>query len=427
MRAKLLANLNWLFADKVLRLLGGLFIGAWIARYLGPEQFGVLNYAIAFVALFGIVAKLGMDQIVVRNLTNQPEMEGEILGTVFALKFIVALIVLAAVIVIAFVTHPTDKTFVYLVSIIAIGMIFNVFDALDIYYQSHVMSRYTVIARSLSFIGFSAIRIILILKQYPVEYFAVTTTLELALSGLILAIIYKRKHLSAIRWVFKKEIMVSLLKDGWPLILSSALIIIHTRIDQVMIGQLLGKTDVGIYSVAIRLSDVWLFIPIMIIQTITPYMIKLKERDLAVYNMRLIQLYSIMFWLGILVGISSIIFGKFLITILFGHAYEAAYMPLVLTIWTGIFISQAMARSIWMINENRQGYRLAINLIAVLINISLNWYLIPIYGVIGASVASLFSIGLCTWVVPFLFNEMRASNRQLLQSIHPKYLLLDTK
>lgn len=423
----MLSNLNWLFADKVLRLLGGLVISVWIGRYLGPEQFGVLNYALAFVGLFGVVAKLGIDEVVVRDLTRSPEKEAKILGTVFALKLIASLLVLPLVILTAWINHAGDWSAIVLVAVIAAGMIFNALDVYDIYYQAHILSRTVVLARSAAFLLFSAVRVALILGEFPVVYFAAAATLEIALGGGLLVWFYQRKRAATPKWHFDRKTMASLLRDGWPLIMSSALIIIHTRIDQVMIGQMLGNAEVGLYSAAIRLSESWLFIPLMIVQTVTPYLLKLRESNMVFYQTRLLQLYSIMFWLGVLAGVFTILFGEFFVVLLFGEEYRLAYLPLILTIWTGIFISQAVARGIWMVGENMQGYRLVINSIAVPMNITLNWILIPIYGVAGASIASLISIGVSTWILPFLFKPMRVSNMQMLLSINPNYLRLGFK
>jgi O-antigen/teichoic acid export membrane protein len=274
---------------------------------------------------------------------------------------------------------------------------------------------------------FSVVRVGLILGEYPLVYFAAAATLEIALGGIVLVWSYRHKHATGQKWYFHRETMVSLLKDGWPLIISSALIVIHTRIDQVMIGQMLGHAEVGVYSAAIRLSESWLFVPLIIVQTVTPYLLKLRETNFPYYQIRLLQLYSLMFWLGALVGAGAFLFGEFFVVLLFGEEYRAAFLPLVLTIWTGIFISQSVARGVWMVGENLQGYRLVNNLIAVPMNIALNWLLIPKYGVAGASVASLISIGASTWIIPFLFKPMRASNMQMLLSVNPKYLLSGTK
>lgn len=424
MRARVLSNLNWLFVDKVLRLAGGLVIGVWVARYLGPEQFGILNYALAFVALFGAVAKLGFDQVVVREIIDTPKKESVILGTTFTLKLFAGFIAFILALFAAWVTHNGDQPFMVLITVVAVGIMFNALDAFDIYYQAHLLSRFAVFARCLSFLVFSVVRVVLIVGKYPLVYFAAIATLEIALGGLVLIWLYHRKYAIEKKWHFHRETMVSLLSDGWPLIISSALIVLHTRIDQVMIGQMLGNAELGIYSAAIRLSESWLFAPLIIVQTVTPYLMKLRGSNPPYYQLRLLQLYSLMFWLGVIAGGSTILFGKFFIVLLFGKEYHAAYFPLVFTIWTGIFISQSIARSVWMVGENLQGYRLVANLVAVPTNIVLNWFLIPLYGVIGASIASLVSIGASTWLLPFMFKSMRASNKQMLLSINPKYLLL---
>jgi PST family polysaccharide transporter len=422
MNAQLLANLNWLLADKIFRIIGGLIIGVWVARFLGPEKFGILSYAFAFVALFDTIAKINIDMIVVRDLTRAPDKESLIMGTIFAIKLFASLISLILVFLFAWLAQDKDIELVVLIVVIAVGMMSNLFDAYDIYFQAHVMSRYVVFAKGISFLFFSGVRVALILLKCPVVYFAATSTLEITFGGLLLAWIFRGKKKATSKWQYDRRIMVSLLRDGLPLIVSSALIVIHMRIDQVMIGQMLSSVEVGIYSAAIRLSEAWLFVPQIIVQTVTPYFIRLRESNLLFYQERLLQIYSIMFWLSVLVGILTTFFGKIFIYLLFGELYQNAYLPLVLTIWTGIFISQTLARSIWMIGENLQGYRLINNLITVPINVVLNWFLIPIYGVIGASLASLISMGLGAWIIPFFFKPMRVSNKQMLLGINPKYM-----
>lgn len=423
MKARLVANLNWLVTDKMLRLVGGLLIGVWTARYLGPEDFGLLNYALAFVALFGTVAKLGIDQVVVRDLGRAPDKERAVLGTVFVLKLAASVIAFFLVLAAAWIVRGGDFSFTLIVAVIAVGMLFNALDAYDLHYQAHLLSRYVVLSRGAAFLIFMAVRAALILGEFSVVYFAAVATLEIAIGSAFLFLTYTRRQSPRRNWCFDRTVMKQLLTDGWPLIVSSALIIIHTRLDQVMIGQMLGNAAVGIYSAAIRLSELWLFIPGLVVQTLMPYFVKIKATNAKLYNARLMQLYSIMFWLGAFMGLVITIFGEFFVVTLFGESYRDAVLPLTLTIWTGIFISQSLARGIWMIGENMQGYRLANNIIAVPINITLNWLLIPKYGVVGASVASLASIGFGAWVVPFMFKSLRSSNTQMLMAINPKYLL----
>jgi len=424
MRARLIANLNWLLLDNIFRLVAGVLVGVWIARYLGAEQYGLLNYVLAFVSLFGAVAKLGFDRVVVRDLVRQPEKVGEILGTVFWLKLFAGIIAFISCIAIGLYAKSGDEQFVFLVAVVAVGMLFNAVDSYDIYYQVHLKSKRVVVPRSMAFLIFTAYKCALIIWAYPIEYFAAAYGLELALGGLLIAWNYYRDGMGKVKWAFDRTILQSLLKDGWPLILTTALVALHTRIDQVMLGNMLDDAAVGVFSVAVRLSEIWLFVPMLLVQSLTPYLLRLKEKDEAHYHARMIQLYSVMFWSGTFVGVLTLLYGEKLVVLLFGEEYRAAFIPLVWIIWTGVFKSQAVAASIWMVGENTQKHRLILNLIGVAMNIGLNMVLIPEYGLSGAAFASLLSIGVSTWIIPLFFTSMRQMNKDIFRSINPKRLFI---
>lgn len=425
MRTRLIANLNWLLLDNIFRLVGGVLVGIWIARYLGVEQYGLLSYVLAFVSLFGAVAKLGFDRVVVRDLVRQPDKAGEILGTIFWLKLAAGIVAFSFSIAIAWYTKSGDTQFVFLVAVIAVGMLFNAADSYDIYYQVHLKSKRVVVPRSIAFLIFTAYKCALIIGEFPIEYIAAAYGLELAFGGLLVAWNYYRdRGVDKMPWRFDKTVCLSLLKDGWPLILTSALVMLHTRVDQIMIGNMLDAAAVGLFSVAVRLSEIWLFVPMLLVQSITPHLLRIREGNEARYHARMIQLYSIMFWSGILVAVLATLYGEHLIVLLFGEEYRSAFIPLAWIIWTGVFKSQGVAASIWMVGENTQKYRLIINLIAVAMNIALNLILIPEYGMLGAAVASLLSIGISTWIIPLFFASMRQMNLDILRSINPKRLFI---
>lgn len=424
MRKQLFANLNWLIADRILRIAGSLVIGIWVARYLGPGDFGLLNFALSFVALFGVVGRLSLDPVAVRELTKHPEKEKEILGSVLRLKLwgsvAAALLVLPA----AWLAQPDNPLFIALVAITAAGILFNATDAIDIFYQARVLSKHVVRARMYAFLVISLAKVGLILGGFSVAWFALAGTIEIALAAALMAWAYHRREAKGESWGWRSGAVMHLLKDGWPLVASSLLIIIHTRIDQVMIGQMLGAVQVGHYSAAIAISEAWLFVPGLVVQTVMPYFVRLREQDPAGYHLRLMQLYSAMFWIGVTAGIATILVGKQVILILFGEAYAASYGPLVLTIWTGVFIAQAVARGVWMISENLQIYRVFNNLLVVPLNVLLNYLWIPEYGINGAAVASLISVGFGTWFVPLVFASLRKSNLDMMRSVNPRYLFV---
>lgn len=424
MRKQLVFNLNWLVGGRAIRIIGTLLIGVWLARYLGPKDFGSLNFALSFVALFGMVGRLNLDPVAVRELTKYPDKENEILGCIFRLKLWGNIVAIVLLLPIAWLAQPDNPVFLLMVIMAAAGLLFNVIDTLDIFYQSKILTKYIVQSRIAAFLLFTVVRIGMILGGLAVVWFALAGTLELALAAGIITWIYFKQKYSISNWSWNPAVAKSIIKDGWPLVASAMLIVVHTRIDQVMIGQMLGAFDVGQYSAAIRISEAWLFLPGLTVQAVMPYFVKLREQNAVRYQQRLMQLYSAMFWIGTVMGIAAILFGRPAILYLFGEAYSYTYGVLILTIWTGVFNAQAVVRGIWMISENLQLFRLFNNLIAVPLNIVLNYFWIPKYGINGAAFASLISIAAGTWVVPLLFKPLRKSNIDLMRSVNPRYLFV---
>lgn len=419
---KALANLSWLFVDKVIHIFGSLFIGVWVARYLGPSDYGLLNYAMAYVALFVLFVKLGLDQIVVRELVKNTRLTPYLLGTAFFLKSLGSLLGIA-IIFVSLYFFEEDVLIRLVVGIIAIGFVLQAIDVVDFFYQSKVLSKYVVIARSSAFIIASLLNVYFIIYEYSVIYFAISNMAYGLFSAIFLTLIYRKTGNLISKWRFSPKIAKQLLIYSWPLAISIFLASVHMKVDQVMIGSMLGTEQVGIYSVAVKLAEFWIFFPGIIVSTLMPYFVKLRETDNDLYYSRMMQLYSLMFWMGAFVGIVAIVFGQGIILFMFGEAYMDAYDALVFNIWNGVFISQAMARGIWMISENLQKYKLYNNVIAVIVNVSANLMLIPAFGITGAAVATFITQALAVWVFSFLWAPLRASTLGMIKAINPIYLI----
>ncbi|WP_198265489.1 flippase [sulfur-oxidizing endosymbiont of Gigantopelta aegis] len=422
MKKQLLNNLSWLFIDKVIRFWGGLIVGIWIARYLGPYDFGVLNYAIAYTTLFLLFVKLGLNQIVVREIVKKPKLTNFLLGTAFLLKFFGSVIaVLSIIISLCFV--DMDSVTKVVIVIISLGFIFQTLDVIDFYYQARILSKYVVITRDSAFILSLFLKIYFIVYEYSIVYFAVAYLIDFLLSGLFLLMIFINRGGKILDWRFSKKIAIRLIKLSWTLALASFLIAIYMKIDQVMIGSMLDAEQVGIYSVAVRLSEFWLFIPGIMISTFMPYLVSLRETNNKLYYFRLMQLYSLMFWMGIFIGIVVLFFGEGFIVLLFGEVYEGAYSALVYNIWSGIAISHGMVRGIWLICENLQKYRLYSIIISVTLNVIMNYILIPLYGIDGAAIATLLTQSLSVWLFSFLWKPLRSSTLMMMEAINPMFFI----
>jgi len=421
MKHRIFQNISWLFVDKIIRILGGLFIGVWIARYLGPRDYGILNYSLAYASLFTIFVRFGFDQIIVREVVKRPKLTGYFLGTAFGLKLIGSIIAIIGILISLY-FFEANATIRIVTFIISLGFVFQSLDVIDFFYQSQMLSRYVVIARNIAFIFGMLLKIYLIVYKYEVVYFAFALTFDIAVASFFLIFIYKKTHHELRKWRFNKRIAKQLVVFAWPIAISVFLVSIIVRIDQVMIGNMLNHEQVGIYSVAVRLVEAWIFVPSIIISTLMPHLVHIRESNYALYEFRLMQLYSLMIWMGVVVGFLVICFGDQIIRQLFGENYAGAYGALIYNIWAVTFMSLGMARSIWVISENLQKYRLYNNMISVAVNVTLNALLIPVLGIAGAAIATVANQALGVFVFSFIWKPYRPSTIAIIRSINPYYL-----
>jgi O-antigen/teichoic acid export membrane protein len=212
--------------------------------------------------------------------------------------------------------------------------------------------------------------------------------LTLALS---LYLAYRYQKLGSFYWHFDIPIAKQLLKDSWPLIFSGLVVMIYMRIDQVMIKEMLGEREVGLYSAAVRLSEVWYFIPIIVTSSLFPAIVSAKKESEKLYYTRLQRLFTTLVWMAIVVAVATTFLSDWLVALLYGEAYKETGRVLMLNIWTGLFVSLGVASSSWLTNENLQQLALYRTLSGAISNIILNFLLIPIYGIGGAAIATLIS------------------------------------
>ncbi|MHC4728644.1 MAG: flippase, partial [Planctomycetota bacterium] len=273
-------------AERIFRSVLLLVVGVYVARYLGPEQFGLLSYAMSFVALFSAIGMLGLDGIVVRELVKDGTKRDELLGTAYFLKLMGAILVLAVLYVAAFFTS-NDRFTNLLIFIIASSAVFQSFSVIDFYFQSKVLSKYVVYAQFISLIASSLIKLFLIWARAPLLYFAIVFLLDGMILATGLVIAYIRQKLNVFDWKFSPELALRLLKCSWPLVLSGVCVSIYMKIDQVMIKEILDTKAVGNYAVAVRLSEAWYFVPIAITGSLFPAIIKAKKISTQLYHDRL--------------------------------------------------------------------------------------------------------------------------------------------
>lgn len=275
---KILDNIGWLFFDKILRMGVGLLVGVWVARYLGPEKFGILNFAMAFVGLFGTISALGLQEIMVRDLVRNPEESNDILGTGFVLRVLGGIIVFGLVIGVISYLRPEDNLTKTIVAILGLVQIFHASQVIEYWFESQVQSKFIVWTKNLVFLFIAGFKVSMILIQAPLIAFSWIIFLESVLVSIFSFVVYGVKTGDLFSWKASFVKSKRLLKDSWPLILSGLAVAVYMKIDQIMIGQIIGDEEVGIYSAAVRVSEIWYFIPMVITASVFPAIIEAKKK-----------------------------------------------------------------------------------------------------------------------------------------------------
>lgn len=417
----IIGNTGWLFADKIVRMGVGLLLGIWIARYLGPEQFGSYSYATAFVALFSTIASLGLDGIAVRNIVRDPLHKDEIIGTVFLLKLMGGGVAFAVAVASIWLVRANDPQSKMLVAIISAGNLFLAFDAIDFWFQARVESKYTVLAKNCAFLLLAAVKIVLIVRHAPLTAFAWAASGEVLIGGAGLLVAYQRISGDARLWRYSASRAKGLLHDSWPLIFSSIVIIIYMKIDQVMLGEMVGNREVGVYSVAVRLAEVWYLLPGAVVSSVFPSIVAAKESDEPLFYARLQKLYNVMAFMGYAIAIPMTFLGGWLVKLLFGVAYAKAGPMLALLIWAIIFTNLGVARSTFLTAMNWTRIHFVTVFLGCVINVALNLWLIPLYGGMGAVIASCVAYWFAAHGACFVYRPLFKTGWMLSKAIlYPK-------
>ncbi|WP_404357406.1 flippase [Methylotuvimicrobium sp. KM1] len=415
---KIVENIGWLFFDKILRMGVGLFVGVWIARYLGPEQFGLLNFATAFVGLFSAISVLGLQSIVVRNLVRDPQCRDETLGTAAVLQFVGGLLAYGFIIAAIFWMRADDQLSKTLVAILGATMLFKASDVAMYWFESQVQSKYTVWVQNGVFLIFTGINVALIMNNAPLIAFAWVMTAQALIVALSLLIVLGLRGPGLRLLQARMSRAKSLLADSWPLFLSSIAVMIYMKIDQIMLGQMIGDEAVGIYSAAVRISEVWYFVPMSIVASVFPAILEAKKRSEEQYYRQLQQLYDLMVWLAIAIAIPLTFLATPIVTLLFGSAYEQAGTVLSIHIWAAVFVFLGVASGKWFLAENRQILSLQRTALGAVVNIAVNSALIPLYGVRGAAWATVISYATAALLADLVQLETRKMFLMKMQTLN---------
>lgn len=384
------ANSGWLIGDKLIKLLVAVFVSAWVARYLGPEQYGVLAYAITFISMFQAFALLGLDNIVVRDIASAPANAHGVLGTALRLRLTGALISYCALAVTLLFTTRDEPQLAGIVLTIGLCLFFQVTDVIDLWFQANSQSRRTVIAKTTSYLLIAGLKIVLILTGSTLFYFALAQAIEAAFAALALALAYMLFRTES-KWVWNRELAKRMLLQSWPILVSGLSILIYMRISVFFLKDFSGSAAVGIYAAGTSLSEVWYFVPTMLAASAAPIIARKRLEGLTGYNITFKKLFALMWYFALFISVLNVFVSDALIDLLYGALYKESAAVLAIHSFSLIAVSLGVFQSIWIVNEGRTRLALYQAVTGAFVAVFLGLVLIPEYGPLGAAITTVLA------------------------------------
>ncbi len=409
-------NTGWLFASRVISSLISFVVTAYVVRELGPTDYGQLSYAVSFVAIFSFISTLGLDTVLYRDIVKNPNNTGVYFGSAILLRLIAGFVASTICVISAlFLTDNRDIS-LFLILIIAPTLIFSSFSVIGYEFQYRVQSKYLSISSLIVLITLNILKLIVIFSDKGVIYLSAVLLLEPILTAIVFIIYRKVLYGPFSGWKFDKTIAINMLKDSWPTMLAGGFIIIYSRVDQIFIKHLIDLSSVGLYDAAVRVSEVWFFIPGIIVSSFFPAIINAKSVSESQYLLRLKRLGILLLSTAIVISAFISIFAVQIISLIYGESFvEQSSLVLRIYVWGGIGVSLGALTTNYLITENLRKATVLTALLAMTINVVLNIILIPKMGIVGSAWATAISY-LAIPLSILLFKKPRQSILEMLRN-----------
>ncbi len=412
---KEIRNAGWIIGEQIFQMAISLVVGVLSARYLGPGNYGTLNYTASFVNFVLPIATLSMEGVVIKKMIAAPEDEGVYLGSCMLFRLVASLISSAIIFLIVAFLNPDDRLKWALVLIQSLQLSFRAVFILDSWFQRHLKSRYVSIGKMISCVVVAAYKIFLLATAKSVIWFAFSNTLTDMIIAIVLYYFYRRDGKDKL--TVSREKGIDVLRESYHFILSGLMGAVYSQMDRIMLGSMMTDYDVGLYTTATALCGMWIFVPTAVINSFRPKIMELKKAgEEEAYQRRLEQLYSFIIWLCIAACAGVCILARFIVGTLYGEAYLGAVQALRIVIWFETFAMIGTARGIWILCEGKNRYVKYYLGIGAAVNLILNWLMIPVWGINGAALATLITQIVTSLIAPLLFRATRYHTTIVLRS-----------
>lgn len=389
--------------ERVLRIISQLLLTIVVARFYGAETFGLFSYIFSIVYLFNALANLGFDSVFVKFLVGAKSYRYIASGAL--IRFTSVLCFIPIFLCLVYFLGLWDD--VILASILYAGLIPIAMNVFVYYFQSIGRADIPAISSSFSIVLFLGVKVYFVATGAELLTLAILMVIENLALFVVLCIVFCLKNQNISVRFYKKESLF-IIRSVLPLVLSSAIVTLYMRMDQIMIGAMLDDYSVGIYAVGVRLVEGLYFLPVVIVTALYPYVARVIDKQDEI-NLIFQNLYSFLFLFSILICGFFWLVGEFLIESLFGQVYSSASEVLFVMSMNLIFVSMGVVYTRYLTLYDMGVKVLYRSLFALSVNLILNYFLIPIYGIVGAAYATLAAQCSANYFYDVFDKELRST------------------
>lgn len=417
MEKRVFSNAKWIIICRVGQSLLQLIVGMITARYLGPSNYGLINYAASVVAFVLPFLQLGMPSTLVQELIDTPEREGEIMGTAMLTNLLSGIACLFLTISFVFVANHGEQVTLIVCALYSLSLLFRAMELMTYWFQYKLKSKYPSIVMLGVSIILSAYKIYIVITGKSIYWFAVISTIEYMLSGLAMVMIYSRMKTQ--RFKFSFEMAKRLFNRSKYFILAAVMVTVFQNTDHIMLKVMVGDRQNGIYTAAITCATIFHFLYFAIVDSVRPVILEHKKAQSLQYEESLSDLYRIVIYTAVAQAIGFTVLAKPIVLCLYGTEYLETVNVLRIVVWQIAFSHMGTVRNIWILAEGHEKYVWRINLAGVTLNVVLNALFIPLCGAFGAALASFVTQIFTNFILNFVFPVLKVNRRLLLMGLNP--------
>lgn len=414
-KKRVIANMSWLMGGKIVNMILSFFVSLATARYLGPTNFGSINYVAAYVSFFSSIASLGLSVIVIKEVSSGEEDDNKVIWTGILMRFLTAVASTIAVVAFFAITKRNDPLLVPIAALESIAILASAFDTFMYWFQGKLLGKYVSIAGVIAYLAMSLYRLYLLANGADILWFAFATSVDTLVLALVLFIFYVKEN--GFRPVISLPLGKKLLKQSYHYLISGLIAILYSKIDQIMLGDMLDKASVGLYSAALTIAGLWGMIPSAFIQSVSPILYKNAQTDRGMFLKRLKQSYAGIWFLNVCWSLAISLFSYWVVLLLYGAEYMGARKALIIVVWYSGISSLGSLTQVYLATENKNKYINYFALVGLVTDVVLNALLIPHFGITGAAVATLATYCVIHIVMPLVIKDTKEAAVLILQGM----------